>query len=186
MYCKKCGAGIDEGTKFCKSCGCPVETQDEHSSDENTDLSTQSENDVVKKRVFNFVKKKQIGRFTYKTTTTHVTVDGNDIEINQTIRKFLGGTSETKNKVLKSDITGAVISKTFDFWDTLYAIIFTILALLLNLLFLLVAAICLFCAYGKMIKITTNKDTIHIPLQGSAILGSSTEAEEFILLCKSK
>ena len=54
-----------------------------------------------------------------------------------------------------SEISEIGIKTKMDFWDTLYGVIFVFLGIFVNPLIFLLAVVCLYCGYGKIIQIST-------------------------------
>lgn len=164
MNCSNCGAEIKNGATVCAECGAQIVSE---------------ENTAVKYN-FTFNKKKQLGNLTYKETITTAAVSDSTAEIEQTVKKFIGGEKKTNASIPLGEISSVLIKVKFDFWDTLYAVLFAVLGIFAPIAFL-GTAVCLFCAFGKEIIITTSKTVVRIPLTG---FGSTDEALKFINACK--
>ena len=54
-----------------------------------------------------------------------------------------------------SEISEIGIKTKMDFWDTLYGVIFVFLGIFVNPIIFLLAVVCLYCGYGKIIQIST-------------------------------
>ena len=166
MNCLKCGAAIEDGVEFCTNCGAEIVHGE----------------DTSEKMEFTFNKAKQLGRLTYRQTTTKAVVSASSVDIEQTIKKFIGGEKKTNTSIMLNDITGIQVRIKFDIWDTVYAVIFAIIGFLAPVAFL-GTAVCLFCAFGKEIIITTAKTHVGIPLAG---FGSTGDVSKFVDACKGK
>ena len=117
-----------------------------------------SEN-IEENKNFVFKKIKQIGAVNYKSILTELNIKEYKLYINENSKWF--GIIKGKSKTLSldiNDINSASIETTWDFWDLLYCIISLVLSLVSSFWFIIVAGICLFCAYGKKIEITTNQN----------------------------
>ena len=165
MFCSNCGAQVDG--KFCTNCGTPTPiTQQEKTISpviESTPLcdSLETESAVVSKEIV-LKKEKMLGRMTYKTITTVVTVNPKSAEIKMDIKKIFRKVRTYEKTILLSDIQKASIRTVMDFWDALYAIIFALLGLSAPILFL-GTAVCLWCGYGKEIEILLSSgEKLHI------------------------
>lgn len=161
--CKKCGATLREGAQFCAECGAPIGYTPEQ------EVNTQK---------FNFQKGKMLGRVTYKRTSTNVEISSTSLKIRQTMKKIFRKEREEEKAIPLSQIKSARVHVVLDFWDTLYAAIFAVLGFFQPVLFLM-AAVCLWCGYGREIEIlTSNNDKIKIPLAFG-----KTDAETVVSIC---
>lgn len=147
MVCKKCGNVVEKAdAKFCPVCGWAFD--DENVSKEGT---TQKEKNRINKKLV-FEKKKMISYLVYKQTDTEVEIDNENIYCLQTVKKFLRKPRKSEENIKISNIKDIRTKIKMDFWDTLYAIIFVIFGIFAPVFFL-VAALFLFCGFGRIIQI---------------------------------
>lgn len=161
--CKNCGTEITDGGKFCPSCGTATTAISEGAGQE---------------KGFAFHKGKMMGTVTYKRVDTTISVSGNQLAVHQISKRIFCRERLQENAVPLSSIESARIRTVMDFWDTLYAIISAVLGIFHPSWFLL-TAVCLFCGYGKEIKIKlSDGNQIKIPLAGS-----KADAQELLSIC---
>lgn len=166
--CANCGNEIREGIKFCSKCGKRVlEQQEKNDMDF---LSEEEENTKEKnKKIFYFEKVKMIGRVRYKIIRTEARSNGEDLEINQNIHRFLRKNKEHHWETKLSEISSMEIKTKMDFWDTLYAVLFGVMFLLdiSDILWLLFIAVFLYTGYGKILNLRMkNGLNFEIPVNG--------------------
>lgn len=166
--CSSCGNEISEDTKFCSKCGGNILEQREKNS---MDILSEKEDNTEEKnnKTFYFKKVKWIGRLKYKIIQTEARSNGNNLEIDQNIHRFLRKDKESHVKMKLSEISSIELKVKMDFWDVLYAVIFGVLFLMdvTNFPFLLVVAICLYTGYGKILNLKMNNGlTFEIPVNG--------------------
>ena len=106
-----------------------------------------------------FTKAKQLGKLTYKRIETNVKVFSDKMTVYQETSRFLKKKQTIEKVILLDAIKIAEISTVWDFWDSIYVVICTILGFVEPALFLL-AIVCAFCAYGKEIGITLSDGTV--------------------------
>jgi len=148
MFCTNCGSSISGDSEFCSSCGNQV------TQPINTENKLNSE-----QQEYNFYKSKGIGRGVYKQIYTNVKCTDTNINIARKAVHFYFFKGKPENTYLKTDqIQSIGIVRTMDFWDTLYGIIFIIIGFLQPYLFIL-AVLCLWCAYGKKVRMTLKNGT---------------------------
>lgn len=163
--CSSCGNEISEDTKFCSKCGGNILEQREKNS---MDILSEKENNTEEKnnKTFYFKKVKWIGRIKYKIIQTEARSNGNNLEIDQNIHRFLRKDKESHVKMKLSEISSMQLKTKMDFWDTLYAIICVVLFLFnmsVGLLFLIV--LFLYVGYGKILNLTMkNGKNFQIPV----------------------
>lgn len=162
--CQKCGFSLEDDQKFCPKCGAQVEVPVV------TEGAAQE---------FSFLKKKMLGNLTYKRTTTKITVSGNQVAMTQTLNRLF-----RRERVVEKSFTTLAVEAVrthtvLDFWDTLYTIIFVVLGFVQPAIFLL-AAVCLWTAYGKEMELTlSGGEKVKIPYAGA-----KEDAETFLALCR--
>lgn len=144
--CKKCGKELEPGARFCVYCGAEVETDGKN-------INPNSENE---EKIWHFQKAKMLGLITYKRVFTDVSIKGN--EINIVIKKGKKEKKKQETHQLISNLESIESKTAFDFWDTLYAIIFGIVGVLCICMgikgaigSLLFAAVCAWSGYGKKV-----------------------------------
>lgn len=161
--CKKCGAALNDDVQFCAECGTPIDCIPEEESGH---------------QMFHFQKGKMLGELTYKRTNTEVEVSSTALKVHQTVKRIFRKEREEEKVLSFSQIKSACVHVVLDFWDTLYAVVFAVLGLFQPVLFLL-AAVCLWCGYGREIEIlTVDGDKVKIPLA----LGKG-EAKKLVAIC---
>ena len=144
-YCEKCKKEFDNGNaRFCPICGNELV---ECSQKEKEEVSVEGAH-----KKLTFQKKKMLSYLVYRQTDTEVEIDNQVIHFSQTIKKLFRKPRKTEDNILLSQIQEIGIKTKMDFWDTLYGIIFIVLGFFYPVWFL-VAALFLFCGYGKIIKI---------------------------------
>ena len=155
MKCLLCNAEIDEGTSFCPECRNKVGLESAPSSEEKN-----SSQKLV------FTKIKQVGRISYKTFLSTVTVDASELQISLSTKKIFRKEKIVEKNIQIFDIQSIRKHTVMDFWDTLYAIFFVILGFFYPLWFL-PALLYLWSAYGKEIELTlSNSEKVKIPYEG--------------------
>lgn len=161
--CKKCRAELEDEVRFCTKCG----AQNDDSPEQTSDVQE-----------FTFQKGKMMGNVTYKRTKTKVLISATSITVEKAIKKLFRKEKEEKRTLLISQIPSARMHVVLDFWDTLYAIACAVLGVFQPSLFLL-AAVCLWCGYGREIEIlTTEGNKVKIPLTRE-----KNEAEQLVAIC---
>ena len=111
--CLQCGSKLKEGAKFCAQCGMQV---GEKVVQTNAD-----------KKEWKLVKSKRFGkRLRYGTVVTNLQISGNEV--------YVGIQGKKKNIEVQQNISNlrsVEIKSTFDFWATLYSVMFFGLGLFL-------------------------------------------------------
>lgn len=115
-----------------------------------------------------FQKGTMIGNVTYRQVNTTVSISDTVLHIVKRTKKIFRHEKIEDRDFVIANITLAKVRTVLDFWDTLYAIIATILGFFNPLLFIL-ALVCLWCGYGKIIELNiTTGERYQIPVKGSA------------------
>ncbi|RQN09836.1 zinc ribbon domain-containing protein [Clostridium butyricum] len=169
MYCDNCGNKLNDNSKFCDKCGKKIELV-------NTNKEDITEIKLPDKK-YDFIKIKQLGSINMVQIKTEINMIEDEIIIDEQKKyvHFISGNK--KNNHVKVKVIDSIISKKgIDFFDGLYASIFAILTvMLLNPIFLIITAICLFTGYGEKIFIRTkNNERIMIHTSGGK------QTEEFV------
>ena len=108
---------------------------------------------------FVFTKVKQLGKMTYKRIETNVKVFSDKMSIYQENSRLFKKKQIIEKEILLDAIQKAEINTVWDFWDSIYVIIFIALGFVSPVVFLL-AIVCVFCAYGKEIELTLSDGTV--------------------------
>lgn len=137
MFCAKCGAQVTG--KFCTNCGAVASVETLPRSEMET-------------REFRLIKAKMLGTVTYKTTETTVTVSDEMVDIRMSVQKIFRKPQMTEQQIPMKKIQKVSVRTVWDFWDTLYALIFIALGFSAPVLFL-GAIVCLWCGYGREVEI---------------------------------
>lgn len=185
-YCSNCGKKITEDNiRFCMECGAKLvdlKQQNTEAAQENMQVSTQEDTFVNTQenmqeqpvenmqmdqnngvRRLEFCKRKMLGKFTYKMTSTVVDIDQGAMHIVQQVKRLFRKEQNTEELFQLSEINFITMQTKMDFWDTLYGIIFFILGFIEPICFLC-AAIWFYCGYGKEVRIQLeNGKNILIP-----------------------
>lgn len=198
MYCRNCGKEVEDNMKFCPYCGTDrvseqnaenivkpdITIEKEMANVAETGSSVESE-ETESVKIENYPEKlvfqkgKDIGNITYKRTETEVQLQVDRVYIRQKIRKFFIMKRQNECTFLLSNIKSVSIQTKLDFWDTLYGIFF-IIGGFFSPGWFLVAAIFLYCGYGKVITLEMlNGSKFQIPLKGNM-----EDAEKLIRYCK--
>lgn len=150
MFCPKCGKKLTVGgAKFCPICGMSF-TEDVDAPVEQEGNVNQSTDDKLV-----FRKTKMMGMVTYSTVDTEITIDNQIVHFDQTINKILRSIKKVEETFLLSEISEIGIKTKMDFWDTLFGVIFALLGIFITPANFIMAAVCLYCGYGKVIQICT-------------------------------
>lgn len=191
MFCIQCGKEIADNSKFCPNCGAQITATVNESTAESVTQAADTQNtetpikeDTEQSSVSNessqsneqlsdwqvsYQKNKMIGLVTYKRVHTDVTLTTTEISISKK-----AGRKKEEKKAPLSEIQSIAYKKTYDFWDTLYAVIFTLLTVCCLLCknwggaggLGLSAAVCFFCGIGKEIAIQFQDGSVfHIPVK---------------------
>lgn len=137
--------------------------------------------DLPSGQTFTFFKKTFIGNFVIRTNETVVTVFDAAIKLEQTIKKAFRKRKTEEVTLPLSDIASASVHISFDFWDTLYAIIALVLTFFLHPGCILISAVCAWCGYGKRISIQTKTGaTYSIAARG---FGTKNEIDTLLSIC---
>lgn len=150
MFCEKCGKEVEETWNQCPYCSHPLKDNGNAKVAEQAETVNQT---TAEKLVFR--KTKMIGLVTYSSVDTKITIDGQSVHFYQTISKILRSVKKVEVSFLLSEISEIGIKTKMDFWDTLYGVIFVFLGIFVNPLIFLLAVVCLYCGYGKIIQIST-------------------------------
>lgn len=154
--CLQCGSKLKEGAKFCAQCGMQV---GEKVVQTNAD-----------KKEWKLVKSKRFGkRLRYGTVVTNLQISGNEV--------YVGIQGKKKNIEVQQNISNlrsVEIKSTFDFWATLYSVMFFGLGLFLIIygygeafVGWMLAGIWLWRAYGKVVVLNwADGSKTEIPTQG--------------------
>lgn len=150
MFCENCGKEVEETWNQCPYCSHPLKDNG------NAKVAEQdvTENQTTADKLV-FRKTKMIGLMTYSSVDTKITIEGQSVHFYQTISKILRSVKKVEVSFLLSEISEIGIKTKMDFWDTLYGVIFAFLGIFVNPLIFLLAVVCLFCGYGKVIQIST-------------------------------
>lgn len=147
-YCEKCKRDIsNEGASFCPTCGGSLVIKTD-TMEESTTVSNEC-------KKMSFQKKKMFTYLVYRCTSTEVTIENQMMHLSQTVKKIFRKERTTETNIPMTEIKDISIKTKMDLWDTLYGIIFIILGFFAPVFFLL-AALFLFCGYGKIIQIEQN------------------------------
>ena len=150
MFCENCGKEVEETWNQCPYCSHPLKDNGNAKVAEQAETVNQTNADKLV-----FRKTKMIGLVRYSSIDTEITIDGQNVLFYQTISKILRSIKKVKETFLLSEISEIGIKTKMDFWDTLYGVIFVFLGIFVNPLIFLLAVVCLYCGYGKVIQIST-------------------------------
>lgn len=150
MFCEKCGKEVEETWNQCPYCSHPLKDNG------NAKVAEQdvTENQTTADKLV-FQKTKMIGLMKYSSVDTKITIEGQSVHFYQTISKILRSIKKVEVSFHLSEISEIGIKTKMDFWDTLYGVIFVFLGIFINPLIFLLAVVCLYCGYGKIIQIST-------------------------------
>lgn len=150
MFCEKCGKEVEETWNQCPYCSHPLKDNG------NAKVAEQdvTENQTTADKLV-FQKTKMIGLMKYSSVDTKITIEGQSVHFYQTISKILRSIKKEEVSFHLSEISEIGIKTKMDFWDTLYGVIFVFLGIFINPLIFLLAVVCLYCGYGKIIQIST-------------------------------
>ena len=140
------------------------------------------ENAGVKQcREIKFCKKKMFSYMTYKTIYTNVKIFSDKMSVYQEVQGFFGKPHINTRDILISNIRTVDIRTVFDFWDTLYAVIFILLGFVIPFTFIL-AIMFAFCGYGKVAEIQLlDGSKFEIPFSKE-----NNESNELLLACRKR
>lgn len=185
-YCEKCNKEIKSAeANFCPDCGSSlIDVLQNEDNIERSDTQSRENSDNIingeklpEKLVF--YKSKMIGNVTYKEVQTEIEIKTDTMYIHQGTRKFFVIKRKKEEAFKLSSIRSATLQTKMDFWDTFYGVLFIIAGFYAPLCFLM-AAICLYCGYGKVITLEMlNGSKFQIPLKGNM-----EDAEKLISYCK--
>lgn len=167
-YCEACEKEVSgEDINFCPNCGGKL-TEKVEIAEEQKEQSVTEKNEVHENLLFE--KSKDLGKITYKWISTKVKIDGDDIWIVQEVKKIFRKTRRKENGILASDIKSISMQVKWDFWDTLYGIIFIFLGVLISPWYFIFAVLFLLYGYGKIItlKVTDGSEYV-IPVEGETL-----------------
>lgn len=150
MFCENCGKEVEETWNQCPYCSHPLKDNGNAKVAEQAETVNQTNADKLV-----FRKTKMIGLVTYSSVDTKITIDGQSVHFYQTISKILRSVKKVEVSFLLSEISEIGIKTKMDFWDTLYGVIFAFLGIFVNPFIFLLAVVCLYCGYGKVIQIST-------------------------------
>lgn len=179
MFCPKCGKPNEDSGKFCKFCGSALGSQTTIETTKPIDES--SPINAADPKNFSFMKAKMIGYLTYLKIETKVEIGDKTLTIRKKNKPFGIGGKDKVSTIQKSDIKGVMVRKRLDLIDGIYFIVASILTLISavanltssdpnwisTLILLVVALICFYTGYGKVIEISlNNQKPIRILTQG--------------------
>lgn len=150
MFCENCGKEVEETWNQCPYCSHPLK--------DNSNVKVAEQDETVNQTTADklvFRKTKMIGLMTYSSVDTKITIEGQSVHFHQTISKILRSIKKVEVSFHLSEISEIGIKTKMDFWDTLYGVIFVFLGIFINPLIFLLAVVCLYCGYGKIIQIST-------------------------------
>ena len=150
MFCENCGKEVEETWNQCPYCSHPLKDNGNAKVVEQAETVNQTTADKLV-----FRKTKMIGLVTYSSVDTKITIEGQSVHFYQMISKILRSVKKVEVSFLLSEISEIGIKTKMDFWDTLYGVIFAFLGIFVNPLIFLLAVVCLYCGYGKVIQIST-------------------------------
>lgn len=150
MFCENCGKEVEETWNQCPYCSHPLKDNGNAKVAEQAETVSQT---IADKLVFR--KTKMIGMMTYSSVDTKITIEGQSVHFYQTISKILRSIKKVEVSFQLSEISEIGIKTKMDFWDTLYGVIFVFLGIFVNPIIFLLAVVCLYCGYGKIIQIST-------------------------------
>ena len=148
MFCENCGKEVEETWNQCPYCSHPLKDNGNAKVAEQAETVSQTTADKLV-----FRKTKMIGMMTYSSVDTKITIEGQSVHFYQTISKILRSIKKVEVSFQLSEISEIGIKTKMDFWDTLYGVIFV--GIFVNPLIFLLAVVCLYCGYGKIIQIST-------------------------------
>ena len=150
MFCEKCGKEVEETWNQCPYCSHPLKDNG------NAKVAEQdvTENQTTADKLV-FQKTKMIGLMKYSSVDTKITIEGQSVHFYQTISKILRSIKKVEVSFQLSEISEIGMKTKMDFWDTLYGVIFVFLGIFVNPIIFLLAVVCLYCGYGKVIQIST-------------------------------
>lgn len=177
-YCELCEKEVSgEDINFCPNCGGKLiekvdntEKQKEESATEKSieEPSVTEKNEVHENLLFE--KSKDLGKISYKWISTKVKIDGDEIWIVQEVKKIFRKARRKENGIAASDIRSVNMQVKWDFWDTLYGIIFALLGIFASPWYFILAVIFLLCGYGKIIKLKVKDGSEYIiPVEGETL-----------------
>lgn len=150
MFCENCGKEVEETWNQCPYCSHPLK--------DNSNVKVAEQDETVNQTTADklvFRKTKMIGLMTYSSVDTKITIEGQSVHFYQTISKILRSIKKVEVSFQLSEISEIGIKTKMDFWDTLYGVIFVFLGIFVNPIIFLLAVVCLYCGYGKIIQIST-------------------------------
>lgn len=150
MFCENCGKEVEETWNQCPYCSHPLKDNGNAKVAEQAEAVSQTTADKLV-----FRKTKMIGMMTYSSVDTKITIEGQSVHFYQTISKILRSIKKVEVSFQLSEISEIGIKTKMDFWDTLYGVIFVFLGIFVNPIIFLLAVVCLYCGYGKIIQIST-------------------------------
>ena len=161
MFCSKCGKQIKDGMKFCPFCGAQAASAQQTGAANNQPPQGAKQTAQQNPNVFKFEKHKDFIWLPYKTTYTTVNFSDKIISVEkETWITFIKRKPKTTEKAIK-DISNVQYKTSVDVWDAIFTslwVLFAIICLATGsfgtmLVWLAVAALYAWCAYGKVIDI---------------------------------
>ena len=135
MFCENCGKEVEETWNQCPYCSHPLK--------DNSNVKVAEQDETVNQTTAD------------KLVFRKINIEGQSVHFYQTISKILRSIKKVEVSFQLSEISEIGIKTKMDFWDTLYGVIFVFLGIFVNPIIFLLAVVCLYCGYGKIIQIST-------------------------------
>ncbi|MBQ3543948.1 MAG: hypothetical protein IJA34_02995 [Lachnospiraceae bacterium] len=175
MFCTNCGYKFEDKYRYCPICG--YESEEIQKEGEKLIISEINSSNNYEEIVF--CKKKMFSYLVYKTVETNVKMFSRSMKIRQETFRFIGKNQIVEKEIFLAEIQNAEVHIVWDFWDTLYAVIFTILGFFEPVIFL-IAIVCAYCGYGKDIEIRLlDGSKFNIPCEGK-----NAQVDKFLSVCR--
>ena len=158
MHCKKCGNNLDDNSKFCNKCGNKVIPTLKNETINEVKKLDENKLNIESNKEYEFSKRKYLGAITISIINTKAKIDNNKLVVEQQ-KSHLGFIKGNKKvfTISLNEINSIMVKKAVDLIDGIYAIVFALVGLL-NPIWFIVTAVCLWTGYGETVIIQTKSN----------------------------